>query len=414
MKALRRIAESKGYTTTGSDITLDGHNAENAEQADIAVYTTAVGEDNCEVLRARERGIPVYERAEFLGIVSREYKKVIAVAGTHGKTTATGFCARVFAPFRPTVHIGGAVIGGCEIVGGDGYFITEACEYKRNFLHLKPHIGVILNAELDHTDYYKDIEDYVSAFRSFADNCGTLVINGDDERCATVFHRNKITFGLGEHNFIRAKDICRTPRGRGFTVAVGGKELGRIELRTNCVHNVYSALAVFCVGYAERLSFDEIKSGLESFGGIARRFELLGSFGGCNLYSDYAHHPSEINGTVLSARENGCEKLTLVFQPHTYTRLKSLFDGFVNSLSEADRIIVAPVFAAREKPVYGISSHDLVRALINRGCKAVYIDSFFSIAEYLTETVRSGETVVFVGAGDIDKAAKIFASSLTD
>ncbi len=410
MKALRRIVESKGYSTTGSDITLGGHNADNVANADVAIYTTAVGEDNCEVSRAREMGIPVYERAEFLGLLSREYGKVIAVAGTHGKTTATGFCARVFKPKDPTVHIGGNVIGGLECVGGDGYFITEACEYKRNFLHLKPDIGVILNAELDHTDYYRDVDDYVSAFRSFANNSKLLVVNGDDERCARIPHRNKITYGTGENNFVRAKDIYKTERGHGFTVVAGGKEYGKIELDVPCVHSVYAALAAFCAGYAEKLSFDEIKAGLESFRGISRRFEFLGSFDGCRVYSDYAHHPSEIDGTVFSARENGCEKLTLVFQPHTYTRLKSLFPEFTESLKRADRVIVAPVFAAREKPVYGISSNDLVRALISKGCRAAYIDNFFSIAEYLDNTAQSGETVVFVGAGDIDKAAEIFVN----
>lgn len=413
MKVLRRIADSKGYITTGSDITLGGHNENNVENADVAVYTTAVGEYNCEVVRARARGIPVYERAEYLGTVSREYKKVIAVAGTHGKTTATGFCEQIFLPKDPTVHIGGTVLGEAGRVGGSEYFICEACEYKRSFLHLKPSVAVILNAELDHTDYYKDTADYLSAFQSFANNSDIVVINGDDENCSRLRLKNRVTFGLGKNNYLRAENVEKTARGHAFTLVAGGRKIGRVELGVKGEHNVYNALAAAAVAGVCGLSFEETKSGLENFGGAKRRFEHIGNFGGCNVYSDYAHHPSEIKTTVASARDAGNGKVTLVFEPHTYTRLKSLLGGFVESLSGADRIIVAPVYAAREKPLAGVSSNDLVRGLIDGGKHAVYIDSFFGIEKYLKDTVESGETVVFTGAGDIDKAARLFKDFMT-
>ena len=248
MKVLRRLAEAKGHVTTGSDITLCGHDEKNVKNADVAVYTTAVGEDNPEVVCARGRKIPMYERAQFLGILSREYEKVIAVAGSHGKTTATGFCMQTFLPKNPTVHIGGTVAGAAGRIGGNEYFITEACEYKRSFLHLNPNIAVILNIELDHTDYYKDEEDYFSAFQSFADNSETVVINGDDGNCRRIKGKNVITFGLGQDNYVRACNIQRSERGYGFTLVYGIKKKTRIKLGVPSRHNIYNALAAAAVG----------------------------------------------------------------------------------------------------------------------------------------------------------------------
>ena len=412
MKVLRRLAEAKGHVTTGSDITLCGHDEKNVKNADVAVYTTAVGEDNPEVVCARGRKIPMYERAQFLGILSREYEKVIAVAGSHGKTTATGFCMQTFLPKNPTVHIGGTVAGAAGRIGGNEYFITEACEYKRSFLHLNPNIAVILNIELDHTDYYKDEEDYFSAFQSFADNSETVVINGDDGNCRRIKGKNVITFGLGQDNYVRACNIQRSERGYGFTLVYGIKKKTRIKLGVPSRHNIYNALAAAAVGFLCGLSPTEIKTGLESFHGAARRFELLGVCENAAVYSDYAHHPTEITATVKTAREvSDGKRVTLVFEPHTYSRLKSLLNGFAQSLAGADRVIVAPVFAAREKPPGDISAGDLVREIENSGTEAVYIDNFLGISEYLSKTASDGETVVFTGAGDIDKAARLFVGS---
>ena len=424
MKVLRRIVEAEGHRTTGSDASLCGHRASNVNNADLVVYTTAVGEDNCEVVQARRLGIPTVERAVFLGRVASAYQTTIAVSGSHGKTTATGFCASIFSGKNPTVHIGGLVGDEAGRIGDKDFFITEACEYKRGFLHLRPKVGIILNAELDHTDYYRDEADYFSAFSEFAQNCETVIVSAAQKfLCRSggkeAFGRKEkqtqkiITFGVDEDADYQAKNIERTAHGYRFDFFEYGEELGQLEIGIEGCHNILNALAAAAAARLCSLSIEEIESGMKNFGGAKRRFERLCTTDECTVISDYAHHPSELAASLKTARSiSGGKKVTFVFQPHTYTRLQSLLGDFAASLSKADRVILLPVFAAREKPLDGVSSKNLAAAVSNLGTAAVHIETFAELFEYLVNTLTSGEIVVFAGAGDIDSAAREFAKTI--
>lgn len=408
MKVLSRICAARGDKVTGSDITLEGHNADNVKNAEQVVYTSAVGEDNVEVAFARARKIKVTERATFLGEVAKDYRHVISIAGTHGKTTTTGMIGAMFLPLNPTVHIGGKVNGESGHIGGKEYFITEACEYRRSFLHLNSDLGVILNIELDHTDYYKDLSDIGYAFNEYANKCRFMVINGDDPHCRRLaLSRKCMTFGLSGHNFVRAENVVMTKENTTFDVYKSRQKLGQVSLKVRGEHNVMNALAAICVGLYYNLSFSDMSNRLEKFSGIERRFEKLGELCGADIFTDYAHHPREIESTIKAARNMGYEKLTIVFEPHTYSRLKSLSTAFSQALSLADDIVVAPVFAAREAPIEGVTANVLARKLIDSGKKARHFDTYWGIIDYVKSTAKPHQVVIFMGAGSIDKAAKL-------
>ena len=242
MRALSRLAASEGHDVSGSDLSLNGHDAAYVQGADLAVYSSAVPEDNPEITYARAHGIPLMPRAAFLGEIAAQYRTVIAVAGSHGKTTATAMLGHIFAPYDPTVHLGGEC-GGVPEVGGKRWFITEACEYRRNFLYLTPHISVVLNVELDHTDYYRDLSDITSAFNVFSRSAPVRIVNGDDACSAPLASGRCVRFGLGEACDFRATDIACDRGDMRFKLWHGGRVLGEISLRVTGRHNVYNALA---------------------------------------------------------------------------------------------------------------------------------------------------------------------------
>lgn len=401
MRTLRTITARLGHETSGSDITTGGHDPNNVKGADLVVFTGAISADNPELSAARENGIPTIERSEYLAAIAASFGRVIAIAGSHGKTTATALTAAATACLNPTVHIGG------EYSGGDGneYFITEACEFRRSFLMLAPDVGVILNADLDHTDCYKTEAEAVEAFLAFGRRCRKLCINGDDPRLG-IDHPDKITFGLGENCDVRAVGLCADGENRySFSLFCLGVNMGRLELSLVGRHNVYNALAAASVALGEGVSMSEIARAFVGFKGVARRMETLGYVRGARVIADYAHHPTEIRALIASLRPRA--RLIVVFEPHTYSRTRDLFDKFATCFRGADEVVFLPVFAAREK-TGEVTSVDLYNA-VSKIMPARYFGSYAEAENYLFGEVGEGDIVVFAGAGTIYSAAADFA-----
>lgn len=398
MRALADAAASRGHCVTGSDKQLCGHDSKNVEGCDLVVYTNAVPQDNCELLRARELGIPVIERAEYLGELSNTYSTVIAVAGCHGKSTATSMLGAVFSARRATVHAG---VAGQSRVGTDKYFITEACEYRASFLHLHPTVAVVLNVQYDHPDYYRDEAQLDDAYRKFCAQSKTVIVNGDDKRCLALADR-PITFGLSAGCDFRAVDIKTNGGCRSFKLT--GKKRAQVNLSVAGEHNVYNALAAIAAADACGVRLTEILPRLYKFGGIARRFERRGLAYGKNVFTDYAHHPAEIAATIKTAKEI-FPSVAVVFQPHTYSRTQSLMNEFAAALATADTVILAPVFSARETPIPDVTSHALCRKIVELKERAYCFDTFTEIVEFC-KSLRE-KAVIFMGAGDINTAADL-------
>ncbi len=401
MRTLRTITARLGHETSGSDLTTGGHDPNNVKGANLVVFTGAISADNPELSAARENGVPTIERSEYLAAIAASFGRVIAIAGSHGKTTATALTAAATACLNPTVHIGG------EYAGGDGneYFITEACEFRRSFLMLAPDVGVILNADLDHTDCYKTEAEAVEAFLAFGRRCRKLCVNGDDPRLG-IDHPDKITFGLGENCDIRAVGLCADGENRySFSLFCLGVNMGRIELSLVGRHNVYNALAAASVALGEGVSMSDIARAFVGFKGVARRMETLGYVRGARVIADYAHHPTEIRALIASLRPRA--RLIVVFEPHTYSRTRDLFDKFATCFRGADEVVFLPVFAAREK-TGEVTSVDLYNA-VSKIMPARYFGSYAEAENYLFGEVGEGDIVVFAGAGTIYSAAADFA-----
>ncbi len=430
MSGLAEILARAGFTVTGSDAhaseltellendgirVVIGQSAANIEDGtDVVVYTAAIHPDNPEFEEAVRRGIPLLTRAELLGQIMRNYGTAIAVAGTHGKTTTTGMTSQVLltAGADPTVTIGGIFpsIGGNIRVGNSDTFITEACEYTNSFLSFYPTIAMILNVDADHLDFFKDIDDIAQSFHRFAallPEDGTLIIRKDTNRFDTVVNGLSCrirTFSLTEDADYNAKDITYDELGRAsFTCMEEGKELGRFTLAVPGEHNVANALATAAAARALGYSAEVIAKGLAEFTGTERRFEYKGEKNGVTVIDDYAHHPTEIAATLAAARKTAKDRIIVVFQPHTYTRTKALLPEFAKVLSGADHIVLADIYAAREKNTIGISSQDLCDAVVTAGGDAVYFPSFREIEDHLLSYCRPGDLLLTVGAGDVYK-----------
>ena len=403
MKRLKELTERLGHETSGSDLCLGGHSPDNVEGCDLVVYTSAIKDDNAELCAARRKNIPCISRSDYLGALSSAYDNVLAVAGTHGKTTVTGMLAGVFRERFPTVHIGGEL----KIPPAreeSEYFITEACEYKRSFLSLRPSLGIVLNAELDHTDYYRGLDDVLSAFGQFADRCKAVLYNGDDAGLTEIMkNKRAISFGFGESNDFRAAAAASDKDNKwSFNIVASGLNLGRITLAVRGRHNVYNAVAAAAAGLSMQLPASEIAAGLESFTGVKRRMEYLGKASGADVYTDYAHHPSEIKALIAAIKGSG--RLIIVFEPHTYSRTKDLFAQFAACFAGADEAIFAPVFASREAGG-DVGSLELSAAAASV-LPSEYFESYDEINDYLSGTLKAGDTVVFTGAGTINRAGE--------
>ncbi|MCX8129841.1 MAG: UDP-N-acetylmuramate--L-alanine ligase [Clostridia bacterium] len=435
MSGLAEILISLGYKISGSDMKESAstqklgkmgaqirpyHSAESIENPDLVVYTVAVKDNNPELIKAREMGIPVIDRAALLGQLMKKYPFSIAISGTHGKTTTTSMVTMIMleSGLDPTIHIGGELptIGGNTKIGGNQYFITEACEYYGSFLKFNPYLAVILNIELDHVDYFKDIDHIKDTFYMFAklvpDN-GYVVACIDDANTSELINRlscKKITYG------VKSPDAEWTATGieydekgcASFKLVKDGSELDIIRLSVPGIHNVSNSLAAIASCYALGCDLKSIKEGLLKFTGTLRRFELKGIADNIRVVDDYAHHPSEVVATLKAAKNGNYDKVWCVFQPHTYTRTKSLLGDFSKAFSNADRVIVSDIYAAREIDTGEIHSSMVADKIASAGQNAVYISGFDAIADYLDKNVSPGDLVITMGAGDIYKVGELF------
>ena len=435
LSAICEILLSRGYNVSGSDMkesemtmklaqmgarVFIGHRKENVENADVLLYTAAIGPDNPELLRAKERGIPCLSRAEMLGYLMSEYENSVAVSGTHGKTTTTSMVSLIMdnARLDPTILVGGNLgeIGGNCQVGHSEYFVTEACEYVDSFLSLKPKIEIILNIDSDHLDYFKDIYQIVRSFDKFAKlvpEDGMIiayeanpfvnqVINGLD---------NVVTFGLNENCNYYGKDIAFDENGNpGFDVYKDGEFLTHVDLNVPGEHNVLNALAAFACTHSLGVDEKTIADTLHQYSGTERRFDIVGTTKkGVKVIDDYAHHPTEIKATLSATKNVPHNELWVCFQPHTYTRTLALFDEFAESFNEADHLILAEIYAAREKNIYKVTSEQLRDKIkeLHPEMDVRYIDNFEDISAYLKACTAKGDMVITMGAGDIYKVGDL-------
>lgn len=379
---------------------------------DVVVYTAAIHEDNEELLEARRQHLPVLSRAELLGQLMTNYRTPIAISGTHGKTTTTSMLSHILLADQqdPTISVGGIlkIIDGNIRVGNSDIFLTEACEYTNSFLHFYPKIAVILNIEADHLDFFKNIHDIRNSFAKFAGllpEDGTLIINSaihnyreitDDLSC------NVVTFGTDTSADYSIANIFYDEQGNvSFDLIKNGIFIGRIDLSVTGEHNIANAVAAIAAADICGVPFTSMQKGLKSFHGTNRRFEYKGEKNGFTIIDDYAHHPTEIKATLEAAKHYPHRELWCVFQPHTYTRTKALFDEFVDALSSAGHVVLADIYAARETDNLGISSRQIVDALKARGCDAYYFPSFEEIESFFLEKCKEGDMLITMGAGDV-------------
>ena len=435
LSAICEILLSRGYNVSGSDMkesemtmklaqmgarVFIGHRKENVENADVLLYTAAIGPDNPELLRAKERGIPCLSRAEMLGYLMSEYENSIAVSGTHGKTTTTSMVSLIMenAGLDPTILVGGNLgeIGGNCQVGYSQYFVTEACEYVDSFLSLKPKIEIILNIDSDHLDYFKDINQIVRSFDRFAKlvpNDGLIIAYDANPFVNQVINGldNVITFGLNEKCNYYGKDIRFDENGMpGFDVYKNGEFLIHVDLSVPGEHNVLNALAAFACCHTLGVSEKTIADTLHGYSGTERRFDIIGTTrNGVKVVDDYAHHPTEIKATLSATKNVPHNELWVCFQPHTYTRTLALFDEFADAFTGTDHLILAEIYAAREKNIYKISSQQLMEKIkeTHPDMDVCYIDNFEDMAKYLKENTSKGDMVITMGAGDIYKVGDL-------
>lgn len=437
MSGLAEILLQRNFNLSGSDVKSSpitdklksmgagihiGQVKENiTEDIDLVVYTAAISEDNPELLKAKELNIPLMTRAEFLGHIMKGHKYNVAVSGTHGKTTTTSMLSHISlsAELDPTILVGGQldIINGNVRVGNSDYFITEACEYKGSFLKFFPYVGVILNIDADHLDYYKDIDDIQNAFINFVKlipKDGYLVCCADDEKIDKVISQadcNVITYGI-EKGDIKAHNISFNEKGCAkFDVYKGDEKLLSLQLNVPGKHNVLNSLASICASLSLNVPKDKIVSGLESFGGTHRRFEFKGTKDGVTVIDDYAHHPTEIEATLSAARNYPHKKMFCVFQPHTFSRTKSLFNEFIEAFDDTDELILADIYAAREKDMGEISSAMLSEKVSERGVKCCNIKNFEDIVSYLKDNLKEGDMLLTVGAGDVFTIGEMYLKS---
>ena len=446
MSGLAELLKSRGFTVSGSDRSASeitdhlneigipvaiGQRADNVPDGiECAVYTAAVHPDNPEYITCVERGIPLIDRAELLGQVSRAYGVSIGVSGTHGKTTTTSMIAMMLlqAQMDPTISVGGklAAIGGNIRIGQSDRFLFEACEYTNSFLKFFPTDICILNIDEDHLDFFKDINDIRHSFRLFAERLpenGRLIINGelpDLEAFLSGLTCEIVTYGLCRNGQTPA-DVPYTYTAANITIDelghpsydlyARGKFVDRIQLSVPGVHNVSNSLAAIAEGTFRGISVEDMKAALRIFTGTSRRFEIKGVRDGVTVVDDYAHHPTEIRATLTAAQNYPHKSIWCVFQPHTYTRAKLLRKEFVRELALADKIVMADIYAAREVNDGSISSADLRDDLIAMGKEAYYFPSFDEITKFLQKNCVNGDLLITMGAGDIVTVGESYLKS---
>lgn len=435
MSGLAEILKDRGCQVSGTDIKESdvtkhleslgitihyGHRAENiTDDIDLVVYTAAIHPGNPELEAAKEKQIPLMDRARLLGHIMEEYQYSVAVAGTHGKTTTTSMVSEILleAEKDPTITVGGILpaIHSNVKIGHSPYFVAEACEYFDSFLQFTPLVGVILNVEADHLDYFKTLDNIRRSFHAFAQRIpagGLLVLNASiahPEELEENLHCSVETFGLKENACWQARNIVHEPNGKiSFDVYYQGEFYTSVHLDIPGKHNITNALAAVASAHFLDIPAEVCARGLSHFTGVNRRFQRKGEKRGIVVIDDYAHHPTEIMATLSAARNVRHNKLWCVFQPHTYSRTKNLFDEFGRAFGDADEIIVADIYAARETDDGTISAAMLAERIAKEGGNARYVGDFAAIRQHLETHCRTGDLLLTVGAGDVYKIGEEF------
>ena len=390
-------------------------NLKNVKDADIIIYTAAIHEDNEELKYARKENKCIYERSTALGLLMKEYENVLCISGTHGKSTTTGMVSTIFmkAGLNPTIMIGAIlpIINSNNHIGSKKYFIAESCEYVDSFLEFYPTSEIVLDIDDDHLDYFKNIEGIISSFKKFTNklnNNGNLIINNDDENTVLMAKdENKITYGINNNSNYMAKNISYNENGHAsYDLFIDGSYIDKINLSVSGIHNVYNSLAAIAMCKLYDISLENIKDGLRSYTGVGRRFELIGKYNDALVYDDYAHHPSEIKTTLDSVKKVNHNKDYAIFQSHTYSRTIEHLNEFADVLSKFDNIIIAPIYPAREKNIWGVKEEMLVDLIKEKNPNVIYLDSFDKIKNYIKSTIKPNDLVITIGAGPINEVAK--------
>ncbi|MFR7988547.1 MAG: UDP-N-acetylmuramate--L-alanine ligase [Anaerotignum lactatifermentans] len=435
MSGLAEILASRGHQVSGTDVKETavtkhlqslgihinfGHRAENiTDDITLVVYTAAIHDDNPELRAAHEKGIRIMDRAHLLGQIMDEYHDSVAVSGTHGKTTTTSMVSEILlaAEKDPTITVGGILptIGSNLRIGNSPYFVAEACEYFDSFLQFNPFIAIILNVESDHLDYFKTLENIRRSFHAFAQRVpdkGLLVISekiDHVEELTDGLTCHVETFGLGEKANWRAENIVHEADGRNsFDVYHNGAFFTTIHLHIPGEHNITNALAAIGASAFLGAAPEDCVKGLHHYTGTERRFQLKGKKDGITVIDDYAHHPTEIKAALAAAQNVQHNTTWCVFQPHTFSRTRFLFDEFGEAFGDADEIIIADIFAARETDDGTVSAAQLAERIAQTGKSARYVGDFAAIEAYLREHCKSGDLLMTVGAGDVYKIGENF------
>ena len=436
MSGIAEVLLNEGFHVTGSDKLLsevterlhglgatvyEGHDPNYVEpDVDVIVYSSAVTTDNPEIREAERRKIPVIRRAEMLAEVMR-LKYGVGIAGTHGKTTTTSMISLVLMEggLDPTVIVGGKLsgLGGTNARLGRGDFIVvEADEFDRSFLSITPTIAVMTTLEIDHLDCYRDLEDLKGAFIQFASKVpfyGFIVLCLDEPALLDIMpqlrRKKLITYGLNPQADLQAVDIHHRENTSTFAVLQSGEQRGVIKLNVPGLHNVRNALSAIAVGLELGISFGHVKSGIEKFSGVYRRWEKKGEVNGIVLYDDYAHHPTEVKAMLSGVKSGWRNRIVCVFQPHLYSRTRDFYEDFGKAFFHADVLVITDVYPAREEPIQGITGELIVHAAQQFGHKGVhYVPAKTDVPDYLWKIVKKGDIVVTTGAGDIWKYGEVF------
>ena len=434
MSGIAEILKDWKYNVSGSDIKESdvtrklikngikvniGQVKENiTEDIDLVVYTAAIKNDNEELKEARRLNIPCVDRGRFLGEITKLFKDTIGVSGTHGKTTTTSMLSSIFLEAKkdPTIQVGTILnlINGNYRIGHSDYLIIEACEYSDSYLNFHQKSAIVLNIDNDHLDYFKNIDNIQKSFENYVSllpKDGFLVINNDDKRCRELKNHTLakvITVGKNSTADYYYKNVRFNSEGYPtYDVFKKDKKIGTIELSITGLHNVFNSLCAVALADAYKINFNFIKNGLKKYTGASRRLEYKGDFMGTRVYDDYGHHPTEILATIKGLKHKSYNESWVIFEPHTYSRLKEHLKDFAKVLTKYDHIIVIDIYAARETNTYNISVDDLINEIASLGKKAHYISDYNEIKKFLSQNVKSNDIIITQGAGLVTKVADI-------
>lgn len=433
MSGIAELLMNQGFEVTGSDLVcteitdhlvkkgariIEGHDPSLVTDADVVVKSSAVQNDNPEVVAAKAQKIPVIRRAEMLSEIMR-MSYGIGIAGTHGKTSTTSMVGSVLseANLDPTIIVGGIVknYGSNNLLGSGKYIVVEADEFDRSFLTLSPILAGITNIEADHLDCYSDLEGVKKAFIEYANKVpffGSIIVCIDDHGVQSIIpqiEKEIVTYGLSKEANVRAIDIEMKDFKSSYTALYNDKTLGRINLNVLGIHNILNSLLAVATGLELDIPFPAIQKGLAKYDGVFRRFEYKGEKDGIIVYDDYAHHPTEIEATLKGVKDSVDNRIVAVFQPHLFSRTRDFYDEFGRSFYQSDVLIITPIYPAREKPIAGISGNLIADAAIQSGHKNVhYVESNDKIVEEISQVTKPGDIVITIGAGDIYKFGEKF------